>query len=92
MSHLAALLAGIAIGLPCSRLLIGRLGWTLMAGLTGCLLVLLVRWIPVVNPLLRALSRTASPGTGLALLSLGISTLLLAISASTVGLLARRRS
>lgn len=92
MSHLAALLTGIAIGLPCSRLLIGRLGWTLFAGLTGCLLVLLVHWIPVVNPLLRALSRVASPGLGPALFSLEISALLLVISACAVGLVARRRS
>lgn len=92
VSHLSAVITGIAIGLPCSRLLVGRLGWTLLAGLTGCLLVLLVRWIPVVNPLLRALSRTARPGTDPALLSLGISLLLLAISGCTVGLLARRRS
>jgi hypothetical protein len=56
LAHLAGASLGIAIGLPCSRLLVNRVGWTVIAAVPALAAVLLVRWIPVVNPMLSAMT------------------------------------
>ncbi|NIH86244.1 hypothetical protein [Amycolatopsis granulosa] len=91
LAHAACAAAGIALGLPCSRLLLPRIGYTVLAALTLLGLVLLVRWVPVINPMLRAL---AAPGThtGGAVFGLLGGTLLLAAGAAGTGWAVYRRS
>jgi hypothetical protein len=91
LAHLATAGVGIAIGLPCSRLLIPRIGYTVLAAPAALVVVLLVRWIPLVNPMLRAMSG-GTPATGAVLLAVVTSAVLLAVSAVVVGVLVRRRS
>lgn len=91
MAHLGCAGAGIAIGLPCSRLLLPRAGYTTIAAPVGLLLVLLVRWIPFVNPMLRALS---SNDPAAAPLVFGLLTSFLALAASSAAVVVgvRRQS
>ena len=55
LAHLACALLGIAIALPCSRLLVQRIGWTVLAAVITLIVVLLAK-IPLVHPLLHALT------------------------------------
>ncbi|WP_029138546.1 hypothetical protein [Nakamurella lactea] len=89
--HLAAALAGIAIGLPCSALLIDRLGWTVIAAVAGLLVLIMVPWVPVLNPVLRALSGITAPGPGIAVLSLAGALVLFGLSWVAVLVLEQRR-
>lgn len=84
MAHLGCAGAGIAIGLPCSRLLLPRAGYTTVAAPVGLVLVLLVRWIPFVNPMLRALS---SNDPAAAPLVFGLATSFLALAASSAAVI-----
>lgn len=79
MAHIGCASAGVAIGLPCSRLLLPRAGYTTVAAPIGLMVVLLVRWLPFVNPMLRALS---SNDPAAAPLVFGLVTSLLALAAS----------
>jgi hypothetical protein len=90
-AHLACACAGIAIGLPCSRLLIGRVGWSVLAALLVLIPVLLAPWIPLVHPMLRAMAAGADAG-GPVLLGVLASALMLAVSTVAVGVVVRRRS
>lgn len=90
--HLAAMLAGIAIGLPGSALLIDRFGWSVLAGLAGLLLVLLVPGIPVLNPVLRRLSGLTPPGPASGVWTLVAALVLAMLSYLAVLTLWRRRS
>jgi hypothetical protein len=91
LAHLACACAGIAIGLPCSRLLIGRVGWSVLAAILGLVPVLLAPWIPLVHPMLRAMAAGADTG-GPVLLGVLASALTLAVSTVAVGVVVRRRS
>jgi hypothetical protein len=91
LAHLAGASLGIAIGLPCSRLLVNRVGWTVIAAVPALAAVLLVRWIPLVNPMLSAMT-SGRPATGAVLLGALASAVALAFSAGTVSFLVRRRS
>jgi hypothetical protein len=90
-AHLACVFTGIAIGLPCSRLLVPRIGYTVLAALAVLIAVVLVRWIPLINPMLRAMSSDSST-TGPVLTGLLASAIVLALSAAGVGALFSRRS
>ncbi|WP_410634605.1 hypothetical protein [Amycolatopsis sp. cmx-4-83] len=90
LAHLACALLGIAIALPCSRLLVGRIGWTVLAAVITLVVVLLAK-IPLVHPLLHALT-DEEPVAGPLALALGTSVVLLAASFSGVSALVRRRS
>ncbi len=90
LAHLACALLGIAIALPCSRLLVGRIGWTVLAAVITLVAVLLAK-IPLVHPLLHALT-DEEPVAGPLALALGTSVVLLAASFSGVSALVRRRS
>lgn len=91
LAHLATACTGLAIGLPCSRLLVPRIGYTLLAALVPLVVVLLVRWIPIVNPMLRAMSSgESSPGPVLA--GAVTSAVVLALSALIVGVVFDRRT
>ncbi|WP_020669045.1 hypothetical protein [Amycolatopsis nigrescens] len=79
LAHLACAGTGIAIGLPCSRLLIRRLGWTVLAALAALAVVVLVRWVPLVNPMLRSLTE---PGSTVVPVLLGLLASFLALAAS----------
>ncbi len=62
-AHLVCACAGIALGLPCSRLLVPRFGYALLIALGLFCVVLVVRWVPLIHPLLRGMaSGTASAG------------------------------
>lgn len=89
-AHFACAFLGIAIGLPCSRLLVPRIGYTVLTAPVLLILVLLVRWIPLGNPMLRAMS-SDSPATGAVPAGLVTSAVVLALSALAVGTLFHRR-
>ncbi|WP_158879788.1 hypothetical protein [Amycolatopsis anabasis] len=91
LAHLACAGTGIAIGLPCSRLLVARAGWTVIGALLALAVVVLARPIPLVNPMLRTLAADESM-SGAVLLGAAVSALVLAASAVLVGVLVQRRS
>ncbi|HEY3468405.1 MAG TPA: hypothetical protein VGL47_24975 [Amycolatopsis sp.] len=90
LAHLACALVGIAIALPCSRLLVHRIGWTVLAAVVALIVVLLAK-IPLVHPLLHALTDDEPVGGPLAL-ALVTSVIVLAASYFAVSGLVRRRS
>ncbi|WP_103353786.1 hypothetical protein [Amycolatopsis sp. CA-128772] len=89
-AHLACALLGIAIALPCSRLLVQRVGWTVLAAVITLVVVLLAK-IPLVHPLLHALTDDEPVGAPL-VLALVTSVAMLAASFFAVSALVRRRS
>ncbi|MET8993711.1 hypothetical protein [Amycolatopsis sp. NPDC004169] len=90
LAHLACALLGIAIALPCSRLLVNRVGWTVLAAVITLVVVLLAK-IPLVHPLLHALTDDEPVGGPLAL-ALLTAAAMLAVSFFAVSALVRRRS
>jgi hypothetical protein len=90
-AHLAAACAGTAVGLPCSRLLVPRTGYTVLAALIALAVVLMSRWLPFVNPMLYALSSN-KPAALPVLVGLLTSLLALAASSAAVSVLVERRS
>ncbi|GAB2979761.1 hypothetical protein LWP59_00140 [Amycolatopsis acidiphila] len=91
LAHLAGACTGVAIGLLCSRLLVTRIGYTVLAAPAALVVVLLLRWVPLLNPMLRAMS-SGTPATGAVVVGVVTSAVLLSVSAVVVGLLFRRRS
>ncbi|GLY67595.1 hypothetical protein [Amycolatopsis taiwanensis] len=91
LAHLAAASAGIAIGLPCSRLLVPRIVYSAFAAPIALAVVLMSRWLPLVNPMLRALSSNR-PAAFDVVVGLLTSLLALAVSAVAVTVLVERRS
>ncbi|OXM51471.1 hypothetical protein [Amycolatopsis alba] len=90
-AHALCALFGIAIGLPCSRLLIPRVGWSVLAAIFALAAVLLVKWLPLANPLLRALTSqqpVAVPFT----VAVVAAVAALLLSATAVGFLLRRNA
>ncbi|RSN14982.1 hypothetical protein DMC63_25130 [Streptomyces sp. WAC 05977] len=90
-AHALCALFGIAIGLPCSRLLVPRIGWSVLAAIFALAAFLLVKWLPLANPLLRALTSQqplAVPFTVAAVASVAV----LLLSATAVGNLLRRNA
>lgn len=61
-AHLAATCTGVAAGLPCSRFVLPRIGYTVIAALVVIGIVFFVRWLPLVNPMLRALGTSSDAG------------------------------
>lgn len=90
LAHLAGVSAGIAVGLPCSRLLVDRVGYSVALALAALAAVLLIRPLPVVNPMLRALGSNADPLPS-TVLCLAVSVVVLAVSAIVVAEVAERR-
>ena len=90
LAHLACALLGIAIALPCSRLLVHRIGWTVLAAVVTLIVVLLAK-IPLVHPLLHALT-DEEPVGGPLVLAVVTSVVVLAASFLVVSALVRRRS
>jgi hypothetical protein len=62
VAHMACAAAGIAFALPFSGLLIRRLGFRVIITVGVLGVILLSRWVPLVNPLLRAMGESARPG------------------------------
>lgn len=91
VAHLTAASAGIAIGLPCSRLVVPRILYTAFAAPIALAVVLMSRWLPLVNPMLRALSSNR-PAAVPIVVGLLTSLLALAASAVAVAVLVERRS
>ncbi len=90
-AHAVCALFGIAIGLPCSRLLVPRIGWSVLAAVFVLAAVLLVKWLPLAHPLLRALT-SSLPLTGPLVLTTVTSVLALLLSGIAVGFLLRRNA
>ncbi|WP_086848659.1 hypothetical protein [Amycolatopsis kentuckyensis] len=90
LAHLACTLLGIAIALPCSRLLVHRIGWTVLAAVMTLVVVLLAK-IPLIHPLLHALTDDEPVG-GPLVLALVTSVAMLAVSFFAVSALVHRRS
>ena len=91
LAHLAGAGTGTAIGLPCSRLLVPRVGYTVLIAPVALAVVLLIRQLPLLNPMLRALTADSASAGPLAL-ALATSAALLLLSATAVGAVTRRRS
>ena len=90
LAHLACALFGIAIALPCSRLLVHRIGWTVLAAVITLVVVLLAK-IPLVHPLLHALT-DGEPVGGPLVLAVVTSVVVLAASFLIVSRVVHRRS
>ncbi|MFI7117532.1 hypothetical protein [Amycolatopsis sp. NPDC049868] len=90
-AHGLCALFGIAIGLPCSRLLVPRVGWSVLAAIFALAAVLLVKWLPLANPLLRALT-SQQPLTGPFVVAVVAAVAALLVSATAVGYLLRRNA
>jgi hypothetical protein len=90
LAHLACALLGIAIALPCSRLLVHRVGWTVLAAVLALFVVLLAK-IPLVHPLLHALT-DEEPVGGPLVLAVVTSVVALGVSFFVVAKLVQRRS
>ncbi|MGW4126823.1 MULTISPECIES: hypothetical protein [Amycolatopsis] len=90
-AHALCALFGIAIGLPCSRLLVPRVGWSVLAAIFALAAVLLVKWLPLANPLLRALT-SQQPLTGPFIVAVVAAVSVLLLSATAVGYLLRRNA
>lgn len=90
LAHLACALTGVAIGLPCSRLLVNRIGWTVLAAVITLVVVLLAK-LPLVHPLLHALTDD-EPVTGPLVLAVVTSVVVLGASFLAVSELVHRRS
>ena len=90
LAHLACVLLGIAIALPCSRLLVHRVGWTVLAAVLALFVVLLAK-IPLVHPLLHALT-DEEPVGGPLVLAVVTSVVALGVSFFVVAKLVQRRS
>ncbi|RZQ64972.1 hypothetical protein [Amycolatopsis suaedae] len=91
LAHLACAAAGIAVGLPCSKLVTARIGWTVVLAFLGLTALILVRWIPVINPMLRALAGRPN-ATAAVLVSTAAAVVLLLLSGAVTALVATRRS
>lgn len=89
-AHLAAACTGVAIGLPCSGLVVRRLGVTVVSALAALAVVFLVRWVPLVNPMLRALTSDRD-ADGTVLVAVGASVGVLVLSALGTAAAHRRR-
>jgi hypothetical protein len=72
-------------------LLVSRVGWTMIAAILALAAVLLVRWIPLVNPTLSAMT-SGRPAAGAVLLGALSSVTALALNAVSVGTLVHRRA
>ncbi|RSN49179.1 hypothetical protein DMC64_00900 [Amycolatopsis sp. WAC 04197] len=90
-AHALCALFGIAIGLPCSRLLVPRIGWSVLAAVFALAAVLLMKWLPLANPLLRALA-SQQPLTGPFVVTAVAAVAALLLSATAVGYLLRRNA
>jgi hypothetical protein len=91
VAHLTCALIGVAIGLPCSKLLVPRVGNTLLFAAVALCVVLLSSWLPLANPLLRAMAQ--EDALDAKLLVSGVSAVvLLAASTFVVGVVVHRRA
>ncbi|MEV4647923.1 hypothetical protein [Saccharopolyspora sp. NPDC049357] len=59
--HLICSVFGVAVALPCSALVISRIGYTLVAAVVLLTVTLLAKWVPLAFPLLFALGADTAP-------------------------------
>jgi hypothetical protein len=92
VAQLTGGLSGIAVGLPCSRLVMPRSGYALFTAFGMVLVVLLVPWVPPINPMLRVLSSDPETNNLLRPLGIyaGISVAILAVSMALTQNIAER--
>ncbi|MFI0464865.1 hypothetical protein ACH347_12360 [Saccharopolyspora sp. 5N102] len=60
LAHVACAAFGVAVALPCSGLVVRRIGYTVIAAAALFAITLLAKWIPLAFPLLLALSADAT--------------------------------
>lgn len=92
-AQLTAACTGVAVGLLCSRLVIGRPGYSLVVALALVLVLLLARGVPPVNTLVRLLSEERAPEAMVAPATgyLAVAVALLLASAALTQFVAVRR-
>lgn len=92
-SLLACALAGIGVGLICSRLVFRRPGYALVTAVGLVLVLTLVRDVPPINLLFRLLANATAPSTVVVPVTvlLAASVVLLAVCATLTHLIATRR-
>lgn len=81
--HLICSAFGIAVALPCSPLVIPRIGYTLVAAVVLLTVALLAKWVPLAFPLLFALGTDTAPPAVLAQAALTAVLLLVLTTAFT---------
>lgn len=81
--HLICSVFGIAVALPCSSLVIPRIGYTLVAAVVLLAVALLAKWVPLAFPLLFALGAGTAPPAVLAQAALTAVLLLVLTTAFT---------
>lgn len=90
---MACVFVGVGVGLLCSRLVIGRPGYSLVVALVLVMVLPLTPGLPPVNPMLKLMSNgrpaidMVTPVTGY----LAISIVLLLVAGSVTQLVAERR-
>jgi hypothetical protein len=90
---LTCAILGVGVGLICSRLVIPRPAVSLIASLLLVIVLLLTRWLPPVNPMLRLLSGPETAGHEILTVSLYLllAAVLCAAAATATHLTATRR-
>ena len=93
LALLTSVLAGTAVGLACSRLVVPRPGYSLLLALVVVIALPITPGLPPVNPMLRILSGAHPPRDQLAPLAgcLAIAAVLLVAAAAGARLVAERR-
>ncbi|OZM72619.1 hypothetical protein CFN78_13340 [Amycolatopsis antarctica] len=91
LAHLACAFTGIAVGLPCSRMLVPRPGYSVALALAALAVVLLVRQVPLVNPMLRAMGNE-EPFTGHTVTAVLLTSCLLVLSVAVTNVVTGRRA
>ncbi len=72
-------LAGVALGALCSRPLVSRRAWSVLAGVSVCLATVIVPYAPPTRQLLVVFNETGSFALGIPILLIGVETAILAI-------------
>jgi hypothetical protein len=92
-AQLASTCTGIGVGLVCSRLVVGRPGYSLVLAIGLALVLLLVRGLPPINPMFRLLSGTRPAGELVVPVSVTLLTavIILAVGAVITQFFAARR-
>jgi hypothetical protein len=80
-AQLLTALAGVALGALCSRPLITRRAWSVLAGFAVCLATLIIPYGPPTRQLLILLNKTGSFALGAPILLIGAETAIIAIVA-----------
>ncbi|MER7015204.1 hypothetical protein ABT324_27550 [Saccharopolyspora sp. NPDC000359] len=90
LGHVVCAAFGTAVALPCSGLVIRRVGYTAIAAAALLAIALLAEWLPLAHPLLLGLSTASTPPALLVQSTLTAAGLLVASTALVSAWVARR--